>query len=77
MLSNEQIDVRSLILNSPQFGQNEIEQLRTAISKGLTSEIRQTYQELSAQLHAGDSDSGKLLAAGHHSVFFGTACRCD
>ncbi len=49
MIAFERIDVRQPLLNSAEFGYNEYSMLEKALLAGQVSDVRQVWQELSAQ----------------------------
>lgn len=52
MIAIERIDVRQPILNSPEFGQNELASVERALQAGQTSDVRQALQELAARANS-------------------------
>ena len=60
MIAIERVDVRQPLLNSPEFGYNELAVLEKSLTSGQVSELRQAWQELNSRA----SSQRDLLAAG-------------
>ena len=73
----EAIDVRGLLLESPSFGKQEIDQLRQAVEAEQFAEVRQTTNELQQLIDEGSQSQRDLTAHGIASYFMGRHEQAD
>lgn len=57
-------DIRELLLESPQFGAEEVKRLARAFASGQGGEVRQVLYDLERQVDAGKAPEPRVMAAG-------------